>query len=47
MLLGHDSISMAFSCEIQVISVEFVQKQRREKYHKIKGSLENIPDSQS
>jgi len=45
MLLGCD-ISITFSCEIQVISVEFVQKQRRKEYHKRKCSLENVSDSQ-
>lgn len=35
MIFGHDKISVPFSCEIQIISVEFVQKQRREEYHNI------------
>lgn len=46
MMLRHDNISVDFSCEIQVTSVEFVQKQRREEYHKSKYSLENTFDSQ-
>lgn len=46
MILRHDNISEDFSCEIQVTSVEFVQKQRREEYHKGKCSLENTFDSQ-
>lgn len=45
-MLRHDNTSVDFSCEIQVTSVEFVQKQRREEYHKSKYSLENTFDSQ-